>query len=329
MFKILITGGAGFIGSHLAKKLINEKYFIVSLDNFSSGKQENLPSIFPKNYQFIECDVNNYQDLSAIMLAHKFDYVFHYAAVVGVQRTLDNPLMVLQDIEGIKNVLNLCKNTGVKRVFFSSSSEVYGEPVEFPQNEHTTPLNSKLPYAIVKNIGEAFVKSFKKEHDLDYTIFRFFNTYGPKQSADFVISKFIKLARANKDITIYGDGLQTRTFCFIEDNLEATIEILKGKLMVNDIINLGSDIEMTILDLARLVIEKTNSTSKIIHLPALEEGDMTRRKPDNTKMKQILGRELLPLSEGLDRVLDVKTPPNPPRNGGLKTPPNPPQNGGL
>lgn len=311
MFKILITGGAGFIGSHLAKKLINEKHFIVSLDNFSSGKRENLPSIFPQNYQFIECDVNNYQDLSAIMLAYKFDYVFHYAAVVGVQRTLENPLMVLQDIEGIKNVLNLCKNTGVKRVFFSSSSEVYGEPVEFPQNEHTTPLNSKLPYAIVKNIGEAFVKSFKKEHDLDYTIFRFFNTYGPKQSADFVISKFIKLARANEDITIYGDGLQTRTFCFIEDNLEATIEILKGKLVVNDVINLGCDIEMTILDLARLVIAKTNSTSKIIHLPALEEGDMTRRKPDNTKMKQILGRELLPLSEGLDRVLEVKTPPNP------------------
>lgn len=317
MSKILITGGAGFIPSSLADRLVLDKEnFVVSIDNFLTGQKKNL-NTSTNNYHFIKCDVNNYQDLSAIMLAYKFDYVFHYAAVVGVQRTLDNPLMVLQDIEGIKNVLNLCKNTGVKRVFFSSSSEVYGEPVEFPQNEHTTPLNSKLPYAIVKNIGEAFVKSFKKEHDLDYTIFRFFNTYGPKQSADFVISKFIKLARANKDITIYGDGLQTRTFCFIEDNLEATIEILKGKLVVNDVINLGSDIEMTILDLARLVIEKTNSTSKIIHLPALEEGDMTRRKPDNTKMKQILGRELLPLSEGLDRVLEVKTPPNPPQNGGL------------
>jgi nucleoside-diphosphate-sugar epimerase len=305
MFKILITGGAGFIGSHLADRLIvNPSCFVVSIDNLSTGSRENIPSILPNNYQFIECDVNNHEHLSSIMLAYKFDYVFHYAAVVGVTRTLDYPLLVLQDIEGIKNVLNLSKNTGVKRVFFSSSSEVYGEPVEFPQNEHTTPLNSKLPYAIVKNIGEAFLKSYQKEHDLDYTIFRFFNTYGSKQSADFVISKFIKLALSNKDITIYGDGLQTRTFCFIEDNLEATVRILNDDLVINDVINLGSDIEMTILDLAKLVIEKTNSKSKIIHLPALEEGDMTRRKPDNTKMKQILERELLPLSDGLDKVLE-------------------------
>ncbi|PWK21425.1 UDP-glucose 4-epimerase [Arcicella aurantiaca] len=306
MFKILITGGAGFIGSHLAERLIvNPNYFVVSIDNLSTGCRENIPSIFPNNYQFIECDVNNHEHLSDIMLAYKFDYVFHYAAVVGVARTLDYPLLVLQDIEGIKNVLNLSKNTGVKRVFFSSSSEVYGEPVEFPQNEHTTPLNSKIPYAIVKNIGEAFLKSYKKEYNLDYTIFRFFNTYGSKQSADFVISKFIKLALSNKDITIYGDGLQTRTFCFIEDNLEATIRILNDDLVINDVINFGSDIEMTILDLAKLVIDKTNSKSKIIHLPALKEGDMTRRKPDNTKMKQILQGELLPLSDGIDRILEL------------------------
>lgn len=305
MFKILITGGAGFIGSHLANLFTKDtNFFIVSVDNFSSGKKDNLPFIPSNNYQFIECDVNDYESLSHIMRSHWFDYVFHYAAVVGVQRTLENPLMVLHDIEGIKNVLHLSKNTGVKRVFFSSSSEVYGEPVEFPQNEHTTPLNSKLPYAIVKNIGEAFLKSFKKEYDLDYTIFRFFNTYGPKQSPDFVISKFTKLAKENKDITIYGDGLQTRTFCFIDDNLEATVRILRDDLVMNDVINLGSDIEFTILDLAKLVIEKTNSKSKIIHLPALEEGDMSRRKPDNTKMKEILGRELLPLSDGLDKILE-------------------------
>jgi nucleoside-diphosphate-sugar epimerase len=304
MPKILVTGGAGFVPSSLVDKLVLDKSnLVVSIDNFLTGNKKNLISEPIDNYHFIKCDVNNYQDLSAIMLAYKFDYVFHYAAVVGVKRTLDNPLMVLEDIEGIKNILNLSKNTGVKRIFFSSSSEVYGEPVEFPQNEHTTPLNSKLPYAIVKNIGEAFMKSFKKEHDLDYTIFRFFNTYGPKQSADFVMSKFIKLAVANKDITIYGDGLQTRTFCFIDDNLETTVKILNENLVVNDVINLGSDIEMTILDLAKLVIEMTESKSKIVHLPALEEGDMTRRKPDNTKMKEILGRELLPIREGIMKIL--------------------------
>src|SRR6185369_10068764 len=112
----------------------------------------------------------------------------------GVKRTLSNPVMVLNDINGIRNILNLSKNTGVKRVFYTSSSEVYGEPVEYPQNEHTTPLNSRLPYAIVKNVGEAFLRSFKKEYDLDFTIFRLFNTYGPKQSVDFVMTRFLSLA---------------------------------------------------------------------------------------------------------------------------------------
>ncbi|MDZ7898037.1 MAG: NAD-dependent epimerase/dehydratase family protein [Arcicella sp.] len=300
----MITGGAGFVPSSLADRLLlDENNFIVVIDNLLTGYKKNLSSPQNKNYHFIKCDANNYRDLSAVMLSYKFDYVFHYAAVVGVKRTLANPLMVLEDIKGIENVLNLAKNTGVKRVFYSSSSEVYGEPVEFPQNEHTTPLNSKLPYAIVKNIGEAFMKSFKLEHDLDYTIFRFFNTYGPKQSSDFVMSKFAKNALNDKDITIYGDGSQTRTFCYIDDNLDATVKILNDNLEVNDVINLGSGIETSILDLAKLIIETTNSKSKIVHLPALEEGDMTRRMPDNTKMKQILGRDLLPLKEGLNKVL--------------------------
>ena len=304
MPKILITGGAGFLPSSLADRLLlDENNFVVVVDNFLTGYKRNLSSPHKKNYHFIKCDANNYRDLSAIMLSYKFDYIFHYAAVVGVKRTLANPLMVLEDIKGIENILNLAKNTGVKRVFYSSSSEVYGEPVEFPQNEHTTPLNSKLPYAIVKNIGEAFMKSFKLEHDLDYTIFRFFNTYGPKQSSDFVMSKFVKNALKNEDITIYGDGSQTRTFCYVDDNLDATVKILNDNLEVNDVINLGSSIETSILDLAKLIIETTNSKSRIVHLPALEEGDMTRRMPDNTKMKQILGRDLLPLKEGLNKVL--------------------------
>jgi UDP-glucose 4-epimerase len=180
---------------------------------------ENLPGQ-SSNFRFIKTNVNDYGDISAIMLGFQFDYVFHYAACVGVQRTLRNPVQVLCDIDGIKNVLGLAKNTGVRRVFYSSSSEVYGEPVEFPQNEDTTPLNSKLPYAVVKNVGESFLRSYKREYGLDFTIFRFFNTYGPKQSADFVITKFIASALHGKDITIYGDGSQSRTFCYIGDNVE-------------------------------------------------------------------------------------------------------------
>jgi nucleoside-diphosphate-sugar epimerase len=305
MRKILITGCAGFIPSSLADKLILEpNTYVVGIDNLLTGNTANLPSAENENFKFIKADANNYEDLSNIMLAYKFDYVFHYAAVVGVKRTLENPLMVLEDIKGIQTVLHLAKNTGVKRVFFASSSEVYGEPVEFPQNELTTPLNSKLPYAIVKNVGEAFLKSYKLEHNLDYTIFRFFNTYGPKQSTDFVLSKYIRAALANQDITVYGDGLQTRTFCFIDDNIEATLKCLNDGLHINDVINLGSSKEITIKELAQLVIKITGSSSKIVHLPALKEGDMRRRCPDNTKMLALLNRDLLPLEEGISRILE-------------------------
>ena len=253
----------------------------------------------------MHADVNSVNDMNAIMTSDKFDYVFHYAAVVGVKRTLDHPLLVLNDITGIKNVLHLSKNTGVKRIFFSSSSEVYGEPVEIPQNELTTPLNSKLPYAIVKNLGEAFLKSYKKEHGLDYTVFRFFNTYGPKQSTDFVLSKFVRSALYNKDITIYGSGEQTRTFCFIDDNLEATERCLNENKYINEVINLGSDHEISIIDLAKIVIEVTGSSSKIVHLPALKEGDMQRRCPDNSNMRNLLGRDLVPLKTGIQKIISA------------------------
>jgi UDP-glucose 4-epimerase len=233
------------------------------------------------------------------MLSFNFDFVFHYAAVVGVARTLENPKMVLDDIEGIKNILNLSKNTNVKKVFYSSSSEVYGEPVEIPQFEDTTPLNSRLPYAIVKNIGEAFIKSYQQEFGLDYTIFRFFNTYGPNQSTDFVIAKYINLAIHNNDISIYGDGYQTRTFCYIDDNLDTTERILNGNLLNNQILNIGSDIEISILELAKKIIHLLNSKSKITFLPPLKEGDMTRRKPDIEKMMKVLKRDLTDLDTGI------------------------------
>jgi UDP-glucose 4-epimerase len=303
MAKILVTGGAGFIGSSLADKLAeNEENEITIVDNLLTGDKRKLPA--KENVKFIKADVNNYEAISSVFNVNGFDYVFHYAAVVGVQRTLENPIMVLDDIKGIENILKLSKNTGVKRVFFSSSSEVYGEPVEFPQNEETTPLNSKLPYAIVKNIGEAYFRSYEREFGLPYTIFRFFNTYGPKQSKDFVISKFIASALKNDDITIYGDGSQTRTFCFVNDNIDACLATLYENKNINDTLNIGSDIELSILDLAKKIIDITGSSSKIVHLPALKEGDMTRRHPDITKMRKLLNRELLPVEEGIKRILE-------------------------
>jgi UDP-glucose 4-epimerase len=305
MINILVTGGAGFIPSCLAEKLAeNPDHQLVLVDNFATGHPSKIPTSIHNNIRFIKADVNRFDDISSIFYAFRFDYVFHYAALVGVQRTLQRPVDVLEDITGIRNVLMLSKNTGVQRVFFSSSSEVYGEPVEFPQNEHTTPLNSRLPYAIVKNVGEAFLKSYLQEYDLSYTIFRFFNTYGPKQSRDFVVSKFIFSALNGEPITIFGDGSQTRTFCYIDDNIEATTNAFYNNMFVNDVVNIGGTDEVPVLKLAETIIKLTNSSSKIQFLPALKEGDMTRRQPDTAKMKTLLNRPLLPLEEGLRRVIE-------------------------
>jgi UDP-glucuronate decarboxylase len=299
---ILITGGAGNVGSAIAGRLAEDmKNFIVIVDNLSTGNLGKIPK--RENIIFIKADTNNYNDIVPIFGRYNFDFVFHYAAVVGVKRTLENPIMVLNDIEGIKNILSLSKNSGVKRVFYSSSSEVYGEPFEIPQNEKTTPLNSRLPYAIVKNVGEAFFKSYYQEYGLEYTIFRFFNTYGPNQSEDFVVPRFIMAALKNEPIYLYGDGLQTRSFCYVDDNIDTCIKALHEDKCVNDVLNVGSDIEMTILDLAKKVISIAKSESEIIHLPALEEGDMLRRCPDTSKMKAILGRELISLENGIAKLI--------------------------
>lgn len=304
MRRILVTGGAGFIASDLAERLSEDaQNKIVVVDNFQTGSPKKIPVAKHDNIHFIKCDVNIYQDIAAVFFAYRFDYVFHYAATVGVKRTLRNPVKVLDDINGIKNILDLSKNTGVHRVLYSSSSEVYGEPVEIPQNEETTPLNSRLPYAIVKNIGEAFLRSYQQEYGLEYTVFRFFNTYGPKQSDDFVVSKFIHSAQNGKDITVYGDGLQTRTFCYIKDNVEACVKAFYRDEVINDVINIGSDKEVTILELAHTILKATGSESKVVHLKPLKEGDMTRRMPDNSKMLKILGRDLLPLEKGIAEVL--------------------------
>jgi UDP-glucose 4-epimerase len=213
---------------------------------------------------------------------------------------------VLEDLQGIRNVLTLCKNTGVKRVFYASSSEVYGEPVHLPQHEHTTPLNSRLPYAVVKNAGESFCRSYYQEYGLEYTIFRFFNTYGPKQSPDFVVSRFIDAALQNKPITIYGDGQQTRTFCYIDDHLEATVNCLLKDKYINDVVNIGNDQEISVLELATTIKKITKSNSDIVHLDPLAEGDMTRRQPDVGNMKQLLKRSMTSLEDGLRKIIEIR-----------------------
>ncbi|GIV29573.1 MAG: epimerase [Bacteroidia bacterium] len=301
---ILITGGAGNIGSSLARKLSeNPDYQVVIADNLSTGSIDKIPSSVHNNVVFIKADCNNYQNIAKIFYQYHFDYVFHFAAVVGVKRTQENPLKVLNDIKGIEYILQLSKTSNVKKFFYSSSSEVYGEPVEIPQREHSTPLNSRVPYAVVKNVGECYCRSFYKEYQLPYTIFRFFNTYGPYQTTDFVIPKFLVAALKNEPITIYGDGSQSRTFTYIDDNVDTMIKVMENNLLDNDVINIGHDEMISVLELAQRIIILTNSKSEIVFLPPLKEGDMSRRMPDNSKMKSILNRPLIGLEEGIKKLL--------------------------
>ena len=302
MVRILLTGGAGFIGSSLCDQLIKRNYFVYVLDNLSTGKTINIPK--HKNVKFINVDVNNKNKLIDKTKNLKIDYIFHFAACVGVIRPINNPLMVINDIDGFKNIFNLAISKKIKRIFFSSSSEVYGEGKGYAQNEEKTPLNSRLTYAVVKNIGESFCKAYLKEYKINYTIFRFFNTYGPKQSSDFVISKFLKQALSNKNITIYGSGNQSRTFCYIDDTTQAIINCFTKRLYINDTVNIGNNKVVNMFKLANIIKDITNSKSNIVFIKALKEGDMLTRKPDVTKMKKLLTTNKITLSSGIKKIIN-------------------------
>jgi UDP-glucuronate decarboxylase len=300
---ILVTGGAGNIGSALVRALTrNPGYEVVVADNLLTGSLDKI-RVGAGNLKFVKSDVNDFDDIASLFYRFRFTHIFHLAAVVGVQRTLANPLMVLRDIAGIENILRLSKNTGVTRVYYSSSSEVYGEPFEFPQNERTTPLNSRLPYAVVKNLGEVYLRTFQREYGLPFTIFRLFNTYGPRQSEDFVLPRFVRAALANAPLRVYGDGSQTRTFCYVDDTVDAIVAAHESGAFENEVVNIGSDHEISILELARVVLDATGSSSPIEFLPPLPEGDMSRRCPDTAKMRAILDRHMVHLDDGIQRLV--------------------------
>lgn len=301
---VLVTGGAGFIGSHLSEKLLKLGYKVIVFDNFQTGKFDNLSNCTSnKDFFVVEGDVNDVHDLRPL-LQFDIDYVYHYAACVGVQRTLAQPLEVLDDIDGIRNILDFCREKHVKRILYSSSSEVYGESVSFPQNENSTPLNSKLPYAAVKNLGEIYLRSYQKIYGLNYTIFRFFNTFGPRQSPEFVISKFITQALKGEDLTLYGTGSQTRSFIYIADNILATTAALTSTKSLNQTINIGNPQEYSIQDLAKIIVSQTKSKSKVITTSALKEGDMPRRVPDVTAMCQLLHTPKVSFVTGLANTIN-------------------------
>ncbi len=305
----LVTGGAGFIGSHLCESLLNRGNKVICLDNLSSGKIDNISEIEKNdNFIFIEGNVNNIKDVEPIFKTNNIDGVFHYAAVVGVKRTLEDPLSVLEDVNGIKNILELSLKNGKPKVVFSSSSEVYGEPKELPEKEDGA-INPKLPYAAVKLIGENFFKAYWQKYNLKTCSLRFFNVYGPRQESSdygFVVGIFIKQVLEGKSPAVFGDGSQTRDFVYIKDNIEASLRAMKSDRSNGQIINIGTGRPLTIYDLANMVINCSSKKGKLKpKLVKIQRVDVKHRFPEVGKMIKLLSfHPLVPLENGLRETID-------------------------
>ncbi len=305
----LVTGGAGFIGSHLSEKLIKMGQRVVCFDNLSSGKLKNLSAIKKNpNFTFVKGDTNKIKDIAPVFKKYKFNGVFHYAATVGVKRTIENPLAVLNDIEGIKNILELALKHNKPKIIFSSSSEVYGEPKELPEKEDGA-INPQLPYAAVKLMGEKLLEAYYKKYRLKSCSLRFFNVYGPKQESSdygFVISIFIRRVLSGLPPMVFGDGSQTRNFTFIDDNVGASWRAMKLEKTNGQVINIGSGRPLAIFDLANNIIQLAGCQSKL--RPKLVKSkriDVKHRFPEVGKMIKLLNfYPKVSLEEGLKKTIE-------------------------
>jgi UDP-glucose 4-epimerase len=303
---VLITGVAGNVGSRLAKHILSSfpDIVVVGVDNFLTGNAENIRSAsLHNNFVFVEADCNDYEAMFSVFRERGIDYVFHYAACAGVERTLANPSLVFRDLEGIRNISKLSLEFGVKKIAYSSSSEVYGNPSALPLEVGVSPINPTLPYAMVKATAECYFRAFHSDLKTPYLIFRFFNTYGPEQSEDYVIKRFLMRAMKGADLHIFGDGSQVRTFLHSDDNVVATTKAMFSGLE-NVTLNVGSSTLCSIKELAELIIRVTDSSSNILYLPCRKEGDVMLRQPENSLFLRLLNRDETTLERGL--VLTVR-----------------------
>jgi len=302
---VLVTGGAGFIGSSLCEELVKRGHNVVCFDSLSTGKESNLEP-FRDKLTMVRGDSNT-KDLDDVFKERSFDWVFHYAAVVGVERTLERPLEVLKDIEGIKRLLELSRKTNVKKVIFASSSEVYGEPAEIPENEDGH-LNAKIPYAVTKLMGEKYMEAYLQTYGLKTTSLRFFNVYGPRQDSTpygFVVGIFIRQVLEGKQPTIFGDGSQTRDFVFIEDNVKAAIAAAETAKSEGEAINIGTGKPTTILDLAETIIRLSGKTGLSPKFLPPREHEIMHRFPSVKKMHGLLDHKAEhSLESGLKRTIE-------------------------
>jgi len=300
--RILVTGGAGFIGSHLCERLVNDGHEVLCLDNLYSGHKRNIaPFLGRPNFEFIRHDV-----IVPILL--EVDQIYNFACPASPNAYMYNPVKTVKtSVMGAINMLGLAKRVKA-RILQASTSEVYGDPKVHPQVEsywgNVNPIGVRSCYDEGKRVAETLMYDYRRQNNVDAKIIRIFNTYGPRMQENDgrVVSNFIVQALRGDDITVYGDGRQTRSFCYVDDLVEGIVRMMNTDDFFGPV-NLGNPAEFTIMELAQLVLKLTGSRSKIVHKP-LPQDDPVQRQPDITLARARLGWEpTINLEEGLRRTI--------------------------
>jgi dTDP-glucose 4,6-dehydratase len=300
----VVTGGAGFIGSHLCERLIAEGYKVICLDNLITGSLDNVKTLLNDgNFRFVEYNVTKFIDVG-----EKVDYILHFASPASPEDYLKFPIQTLKvGSLGTHNALGLAKEKSAK-FLLASTSEVYGDPLVHPQPEtywgHVNSVGVRGCYDESKRFAEAITMAYHRVHKIDTKIVRIFNTYGPRMRVldGRVVPNFIYQALNNKPLTVYGKGTQTRSFCYVDDLVEGIFRVMR--LNSNEPINLGNPREFTIMQLAKKLVKLTTSNSKIIFKP-LPQDDPRQRQPDIKRARKLLKwKPKIELEEGLHRTID-------------------------
>ena len=305
---VLVTGGAGFLGSWICEVLVEQGAKVTCLDNLASGLKSNISHLMDRdNFKFVQHDITK-----PIFFDEPIDIVMHLASRASPFEFEKYPIQILKaNTLGIWVALGIAKKHEAK-FLYTSTSEIYGNAKEIPTTEeyrgNVDPVGPRSCYDEAKRCGESYVMAYKMQHDLDIRIARIFNTYGPRMRAEGVygrvIPRFIEQSLGNKPITIFGDGSQTRSFCYVTDQVEGLLKLAFSERAKGEVVNIGSEREMTVLELAKLVNTLTNSSSETEFHP-LPKDDPVRRKPDISKAKEILGwMPKVSLEEGLKRTIE-------------------------
>jgi len=301
--RTLVTGGAGFLGSHLCERLLKEGHEVICLDNFFSGKRRNVAHLIGKpNFELMRHDV-----VEPVLL--EVDRIFNLACPASPVHYQYNPVKTIKtSVMGTINMLGLAKRVRA-RILLTSTSEVYGDPEQHPQTEgywgHVNPIGVRSCYDEGKRVAECLMMDYHRQNNVDIKIVRIFNTYGPRMAIDDgrVVSNFSVAALKNEDIPIYGDGQQTRSFAYVDDTVDGILKMMESEDFIGPV-NIGNPEEFTILELARQVIELTGGTSKLAYHPAPPD-DPVRRRPDISRARQKLKWEpKTQLREGLKLTIE-------------------------